>query len=164
VQIGGSAHRNCFLAILIGEEHMWQPFKRLMNWLVPEGQEAFRQLMAIHAQSSETNQQVRALRRDLADLALEVSQTKAGVSVIQGQTNEALTHIIVLRQELSEKGGELSGLAAIAVQLSETKAGVSAIQGESGEVLSHIIVLRRELSELGTRLTTGAAAGPPSGR
>jgi hypothetical protein len=70
----------------------------------------------------------------------------------------------VLRQELSEKGGELSGLAAIAVQLSETKAGVSAIQGESGEALSHIIVLRRELSELGTRLTTGAAAGPPSGR
>jgi hypothetical protein len=145
------------------EEHMWQLFKRVVRPLVPETlwQQARRLLMAPGDQSV-------ALRQELAAIALELAQTKAGVSAIQGQTNEALSHIVVLRQELAGRGVGSSGEAGLALQLSETKARVSALQGQSGEALSHIIVLRRELAEWaarpnGTELSPAPAErGPPN--
>jgi len=91
---------------------MWRLSKRLINWLIPQGQRTWRDIYRLLSQSAETNRQVEALRHDVARLALELSQTKAGVSAIQAQSGEASSHIVVLRRELSEMTARLNEVAS----------------------------------------------------
>lgn len=89
-----------------------------------------------------------ALQSASAELIREVAETKGGVSALQGESGETLSHIVVMRRELGR-------------ELEQTKGGVSGLQGQSGEILSHLIALRREINGLGAGISTNAAPGLP---
>jgi hypothetical protein len=71
-----------------------------------------------------------------------LAETKGGVSQIQGQLGDTLSHVLALRTELTNARERLA----------ETKGGVSQIQGQLGETLSHVIVLRGEIADARERL------------
>ena len=71
-----------------------------------------------------------------------LAEAKGGVSQLQQQLGEVLSHVVVLRGEIADARDLLA----------ETKGGVSQLQSQSGETLSHMVALRREIA---------AVSGPP---
>ena len=69
-------------------------------------------------------------------LTEDLEQTKAGVSTIQGNAVETLSHVIGVGQHLANLDEEIRG----------TKNGVSAVQGGVGEILSHVLVVHRHVA------------------
>jgi FkbM family methyltransferase len=64
------------------------------------------------------------------------AETRGGVSQIQQQVGETLSHVAALHREAVDARERLS----------ETKGGVSQIQQQVGETLSHMVALRKELA------------------
>ena len=82
------------------------------------------------------------LENTLAEAKDTLAHTKGGVSQIQQQVGETLSHMVVLREEIAEARERLA----------ETKGGVSQIQQQMGDTLSHVLVLRRESTDSHKRL------------
>jgi O-methyltransferase len=89
-----------------------------------------------------------------AELQRTLAETKNGISQLQGEVGEALSHVRVLRNEIGDAQGLLTEIPRIQQQmgqteqtLAETKGGVFQIQQEVGETLSHMVALRRKLAE-----------------
>jgi Carbohydrate esterase, sialic acid-specific acetylesterase len=79
---------------------------------------------------------------DYQRLQSTLAEAKGGVSQIQQQVGETLSHMVVLRGEVTD----------VREHLAETKSGVSQLQSESGQTLSHMVVLRHEITDVGQRL------------
>jgi hypothetical protein len=71
-----------------------------------------------------------------------LAEAKGGVSQLQQQMGETLSHMVALRGDVADARERLL----------ETKGGVSQLQQQLGEALSHVVVLRGEIAEVSGRL------------
>jgi hypothetical protein len=68
---------------------------------------------------------LQALEAGIAKLQQELAETKGGVSNAQGQIGEILSHMIVLRRELSAKPGKIEGMLESVPQPREVEAAAA---------------------------------------
>jgi hypothetical protein len=82
------------------------------------------------------------LHRELAALTQQLLETKGGVSALQSESGQAVSHVTAAHREV----------ATITGQIGEIRSGVSALQGESGETLSHVTATHHELVAIAQRV------------
>lgn len=110
-----------------------------------------------------------------------LAEAKGGVSQLQQQMGETVSHMVALRGDVADAGERLletrGGVSQLQQQLGEalshvvvlrgevadarnlladTKGGVSQLQSQSGEILSHMVVLRREIAAVSGSPETGS--------
>jgi hypothetical protein len=83
----------------------------------------------------------------MSEVLRTLSETKGGVSQIQQEVGETLSHMVMLRKEIADARERLA----------ETKSGVSQAQAQLGETLSQVIAMRKQA------VNTGRESSPYDG-